>query len=400
MKIIIFFYSLLIGLSALAQADSMYVSGRYLYNLCGDTVTLRGINYPVLDDWNFPANMNNGTERLSEIEKTGANCVRIQWYNNYGQPARSAFALKDLDSLLTRCARYKLIPIIGLWDLTTTNNWAAFPQIITAWWTQPEVVQLIKKHQQYLIMDIANEMGHCRWTANPQAAAIQFETNYKTAIVALRNAGIHIPVMIDAPDGGQSMDVIRQVGYSLINSDPLKNIVFGVHTYWWAYPKLNATIADFQNEFQLTKNANLPIVIGEVASYQSESGEQCNYDLSLVYPEILKIAKQFETGWIAWCWNKDNCTLRQLSSTGLFANLTAWGNDFINNPEYGIKGSSRKISSFEKCVCFAYRTWYKRCTGVNRRKYMKCVTYKNSKNGTICETKCESCKTYFHRRGL
>ena len=131
MKLLLIIYSLIFSLSASAQSDSMYVSGRMLYNNCKDTLVLHGINYPVLDDWDFPANMNTGSEKLSEIEKTGANCVRIQWYNNYRNVARSAYALKDLDSLLTRCARYKIIPIVGLWDLTSSGDWNRFPQIIT-----------------------------------------------------------------------------------------------------------------------------------------------------------------------------------------------------------------------------------------------------------------------------
>ena len=302
MKSTIFLVFLLASVTASAQGDSMYVSGRFLYNHCGEKVILRGVNYPVLDDWDFPANMNNGNERLKEIEKTGANCVRIEWFNNYGDPRRSTYSLKDLDSLLTRCARFKMIPIVGLWDLTTTNDWEGFPQTITAWWTQPAVVQLIKKHQRYLIINLANEMGKYFWTNFSQADLAKYESNYKTCIASVRNAGIHVPLMIDATDGASRLDVLRSKGPALINSDPLKNILLDVHTYWIIYPTPNPPPAQILNEFQLAADANLPVVIGEVANYQSESGDLCTYNLSAIYPEVLKAAKQFDIGWMAWCW--------------------------------------------------------------------------------------------------
>ena len=392
MKKIILFYSLLTGLSAFAQGDSMYVSGRFLYNHCNETVILRGVNYPVLDDWDFPANMNNGNERISEIEKSGANCVRIQWHNKYDDPQRGPYSLKDLDSLLTRCARAKMIPIVSLGDLTSNGDWSIFPQIITAWWIQPAVVQLIKKHQRYLIINPANEFGHFNWgDNNAQTNIINFENNYKVCITTLRNAGIHVPIMIDAPDGGQQMKVLIQVGQSLLAADPLKNILFDVHTYWKVYPTLNPTQAEIENEFLLAKASNLAFVIGEVANIQPGDNSQCTYDISNIYPEVLKVAKLYEIGWMAWCWHKDTCSDRELSSTGLFNNLTPWGNDFINNVEYGIKNSRRTITTFEQCLCVATRFYRKKCISRRRVFYVNCTVYKNRITGQICETKCESC---------
>jgi hypothetical protein len=46
---------------------------------------LRGINLPLLDDWNFPEN-----DVLAEPTLTGTNAIRIQWYVNYPNPDRPA----------------------------------------------------------------------------------------------------------------------------------------------------------------------------------------------------------------------------------------------------------------------------------------------------------------------
>jgi len=71
-------------------SDVFYVSGRYLYDNGGGRVVLRGVNLPLLDGWSFP-----GADKVAEIEKTGANAVRIQWYMSY--PDRPAYTLSDLD---------------------------------------------------------------------------------------------------------------------------------------------------------------------------------------------------------------------------------------------------------------------------------------------------------------
>lgn len=95
------------------RTSTLYTKGRYLYDSLGNKVILRGINLPLLDDWNFPQ-----TDKLAELEKTGANAVRIQWYKDYGQSDRPAYTIADLDNFLTRCKTSRIIPVLGLWDLT------------------------------------------------------------------------------------------------------------------------------------------------------------------------------------------------------------------------------------------------------------------------------------------
>jgi mannan endo-1,4-beta-mannosidase len=65
------------------QKNTFYTEGRYLHDPNGKKIILRGINLPLLDDWDFPQR-----DKLTELEKTGANAVRIQWYKDYGNPDR------------------------------------------------------------------------------------------------------------------------------------------------------------------------------------------------------------------------------------------------------------------------------------------------------------------------
>ncbi len=341
------FYLFLFYTDANAQsADSLYVNGRFLYNHCNQKIILRGVNYSVLDDWDFPANMNNGNERSREIEKSGSNCVRIQWYNNYGQPARPAYNLVHLDSLLTRCKRYNIIPILGLWDMTCSNDWANFTSTITNWWLQPAVLALIEKHKRYMILNIANEFGYYQWTGNPSAAFTTFKTNYKAAITSLRNAGVRVPLMIDAPDCGQNLDVFILGGQELVTHDPLHNILLGTHAYWTGYVGNDSTT--MANKLQQAVAANLPLVMGEIANYQSDA-QPCQYLLN--YPDLLESLKIKEIGWLGWTWYKDYCSSREMTATGLYSQLNTYGSDLVNNSVYGLKTTAlRSAETFTTCT--------------------------------------------------
>jgi mannan endo-1,4-beta-mannosidase len=58
--------------------NTFYVESRHLHEPSGQKIILRGINLPLLDDWQFPP-----SNQLTELAATGANAVRIQWYLNY-----------------------------------------------------------------------------------------------------------------------------------------------------------------------------------------------------------------------------------------------------------------------------------------------------------------------------
>ena len=99
------------------QRETFYTEGRHLHDPNGKKIILRGINLPLLDDWDFPPG-----DKLADLEQTGANAVRIQWYINYGNAQRPAYTLADLDAFLTQCKAKRMIPILGLWDVTCAGR--------------------------------------------------------------------------------------------------------------------------------------------------------------------------------------------------------------------------------------------------------------------------------------
>jgi mannan endo-1,4-beta-mannosidase len=325
------------------RTSTLYTKGRYLYDSFGNKVILRGINLPLLDDWDFPQ-----TDKLAELEKTGANAVRIQWYKDYGQSDRPAYTIADLDNFLTRCKTSRIIPVLGLWDLTCNPDVNLLNTQLIPWWTSEPVLNVLKKHQKYLIINLANELGVYRWANNSTEALNTFKNAYKTAITKIRQH-LHLPMMIDAPDCAQSIEVFTKIGKELIDHDPDHNLLFSGHAYWAGY--------DGMPHLKTAIDANLPIVFGEVANKQDEEIEgktqYCYYDLdgsnqnhapqnSFTYQAFLRSLKEQEIGWLAWSWWKDNCTERQMSQNGNISNLTPYGNDIVNNSIYGLKVTAQR----------------------------------------------------------
>lgn len=101
---------------------------------------------------------------------------------------------------------------------------------------------------------------------------------------------------------------------------------------------------------------------GEIANKQDESiagkTAYCYYDLdgrkenhppqnNFTYQALLKVLKEQEIGWLAWCWWKDGCDRREMTRDGNFSGLTPYGKDLVNNPIYGLKATARRSTAFE-----------------------------------------------------
>jgi mannan endo-1,4-beta-mannosidase len=331
-------------------SNVFYVDGRYLYDNGGRKIVLRGVNLPLLDDWGFP-----GSDKLAEIDKTGANAIRIQWYVAY--PSRPLYGVGDLDLFLEKCRSKAIIPILMLADFTSQSTIERLNDTLVPWWTRADVVAVLKRHQRYLIINLANELGAYRWAgddaASRAAALTAFKEAYKTAITSIRAADLRMPIMIDAPDGGTTIDVFTSIGQELVNHDPRHSLLLSVHAYWAGYNGTSVIDPAF--------GAKLPIVFGEIANKQDETiaGVQHfgYYDLdgtnvsghptstNFRYQQLLVQLTQLEIGWLAWAWWPDSCATRRITPDGNYTGainggptgLTAYGEDIVNNATYGIR---------------------------------------------------------------
>ena len=337
---IIFLFSLTV--SFLYHAQYLKVNGKVLNDANGIPIILRGINYPILDDgdvdFNTPATYQT---KINEFAKTGANTIRIPW-NTSGKHWRDAMTPGTLQSYVDNgklaafidyCSSKNLYTILEIHDITCTNNWTAFNNEVMAFWKQNAIKNLINNREGRVIINIANEFGtDANWGGNNA----DFANNYATAVTALRTEGYRVPIMIDAPNCGMASTTLTNVASTIYNADNLKNIMFSVHTYWIGYANNNVAI-----DAKMLEMYNSPyyFFLGEIANLQ-DVGSCGDTDITNIYKRVLTKACEYNIGWLAWSYFKDCASQRQMTTTGMFANLTTFGNDIVNNATYGLKSTS------------------------------------------------------------
>lgn len=313
--------------------ENFYTDGNRIFDPCGHEFIPRGVNYALLDDWDFPGNLNSG-ELSAQIIQANPNTVRIQWYVDYGQPSRPAYSLTDLDSVISRFERAGIVSILEMHDVTCTDNYNGFQNIIN-YWTGPAMVALINRHGKSMMLNVANEYKQVEWTVNANAAFTEYENDYISAIHSIRNAGIRVPIIIDAPDCGISINRLLDAASDFYIEDNLHNIILSDHAYYYA--NTETMMSDLADQ---AANCPIPVIFGEIANIQDATGP-CS-DTITYYPALLTACQNKSIGWLAWVWTDDMCNGRRVSSNGMFTGLTAYGNDIVNNTAYGLSGHAPK----------------------------------------------------------
>jgi len=305
----------------------MYVLGRHLYDRCGEKVLLRGINHMVI--WTDREGVT-----FPEIARTGANTLRVVWTVK-DHPGEDA-----LDAALTKALAARLIPIIELHD--ATGKLDVVPQLVD-FWTRPEIVSVLKKHEASLILNIANEAG------GNGTRTDAFVEVYRPAIQRLRAAGLAMPIMIDAPGWGQDINVLQDAAPALLAADPQKNLLFSVHM-WWVQGAGSADPGSKRRivtELEESVAMDLPLVIGEFA----HAGVGCSKFID--YATIISEAQRHEVGWLAWSWGPGNndCAEMDMTTDGRFETLRDWGLQVAVEHPASIKNTSRIPESVYRGEC-------------------------------------------------
>jgi mannan endo-1,4-beta-mannosidase len=311
------------------------VSGRQILTPAGNPVLLRGINKMFLFEEGDPT----GQTILPQIALSQANTVRIVW--GIRNDKNQATDVSVLDQLISNSLANGLLPMIELHDAT-----GDFGQLysLVDYWTRPEVVNVINAHSQALLVNIGNEVGDDTVDAN------QFISGYTNAVQRMRNANIHTPLVIDAPDFGKNLDVLNASAQTLLDADPDHNLIFSVHLYWGindgATPqviadKLNAAVA-----------LNYPLIVGEFSQWGAFNGNQsvCQGNGEVDYKTIVEQTRQQGIGWYAWEWGPGNafgdagCDKMDMTTDGQFANLkNGWARDVAIDLPGSIRNTSTRI---------------------------------------------------------
>jgi mannan endo-1,4-beta-mannosidase len=311
---------LVASLPAVSSAEEIYpgfrVEGRFLYDNTGEKVIPYGVNEMTI--WGDV----DGDVSFAEIAKTGANTVRIVW-GITGDP-------RKLDVAIYNCRKSHMIPMIELHD--ATGEWSKLPELVD-YWVRPDVVEVIKKHQEYLLINIGNEVGQ-------NVSESDFKSGYKTAVNRMREAGIHVPLIIDGGDWGKDINVIQAAGAYLIDADPDHNLMFSVHMWWpymWGYDEKKVT-----DEIAETVRLGLPLIVGEFADKweETENGK-------IPYKTIMEQCYKNEIGYLIWSWGPGNQpqTFLDMTADGTFATLKPWAEEMCITDTYSIKNISKRPAS-------------------------------------------------------
>ena len=318
------------GAGGTTARNTMYVSGRDLFTTCGEKVVLRGVNHPTMY-------VDRGGSAIPEIAKTGANTVRLFWYAKHG------VAISEADAVIGRVVAAGMIPMLEMHDATGPSAWGNMADIV-AYWTSSSALALIQKYRSRLLVNIANEAG-----PNAGQDYAGFESTYKSAITSLRNAGIEVPIVIDAGGWGRDYEVLFQRGPALITHDPRHNLILSAHLYDVM------TRAQIAAVYQRAVTANLPFIVGEFAHRAPAGG--CGPALD--YLALIGEAQPRSIGWLAWSWGDNDpatwwngdCGEFDMTRTFAYDTLERWGREVAVTDANSIANTSVRPASFASGSC-------------------------------------------------
>ncbi|MFL5381663.1 MAG: glycoside hydrolase family 5 protein [Longimicrobiaceae bacterium] len=324
--------------------DTFYVSGRHLYDHCGERTVLRGVNKMAGYSGDDPTCLHI----FPEIRRTGANVVRIVWLTETSQFPKATVA--NLDAVITNCRAQDMIPMIELHDATAGPE-SPFSKLglLVKYWTRPDVVAVLKKHSQYLLLNIGNEVG------DDTVTDADYVQGYKNAIAAIRGTGVKVPLVIDAAGFGQETRYILNNAATLLSTDPQRNLMFSLHVWWHFHAN---AIADFTKAVRDVVNARIPFLVGEFAGV-CQKCDNTNNDAP--FAEILNLCEENSIGWIVWEWGPGNefgdppCPAMNITSDGTYAGVQpGWASSVVNDHPFSLKNRSVRPYSMVnhgRCVC-------------------------------------------------
>ncbi|MCA9643576.1 MAG: cellulase family glycosylhydrolase [Polyangiaceae bacterium] len=305
------------------QQDTFYTSDGKIYDPCGEEFVMRGVNHPTMY-------VDRAGAALPEIAKTGANAVRLFWFGTHG------VAINEAESAVQAAVDNQMVPILELHDSTCQWNLGD----IQSYWTSSDAVSFIQKHQAHLIVNIANE------ASSPNDNA--FASSYSSIVQAMRSAGIHVPLMIDAGRCGRDYQVLLDKGAELMNADPDHNLIFSAHLY---DPLTRTQLAKLMDDFQAAK---LPFIIGEFANREPPG---CGATLD--YGGLITEANTRGIGWLAWSWGDNDpnkrwngdCAEFDMTETFAYDSLFGWGKEVAVSLPASIQNTSVRSSWVQSGTC-------------------------------------------------
>lgn len=306
---------------------NFYVSGKNLKDSAGNNFIIRGNTFPVF--W-YP---NDYKPAIAAAAKIKCNAARLVW-----QLRVEAWtpALSKLDEALAECIANKMVPIVELHDFTGGTS-ATDITNAAAYFVRADVKAIIDKYSYVIIINIANEWG------DNNVSDLAWKNAYLPAITTIRNAGYKVPIMIDAPGYGQRETAIVAHGEELLNSDPLKNIIFSAH----GYSNWNVS-STYSNRINAILAKNLCFVFGEFGWNVPDNQQPASFTCKVDAPLLMQLCQANNVGYIAWSWKGNdaaNACFDMCTSWSDTSFLTTWGRQWAYDAN-GVKNTAVKATVF------------------------------------------------------
>ena len=320
MRIALLFLLLLTSIAGWAQGEGVFTTDKSkLIDAKGQVFVIRGMNNP--HAW-FGE---KAYLALDDIHAVECNTVRIVWETR-GKDS-------DLERIIKRCIELEMIPMVELHDVTGNNSGERLAEM-ARWYAEPERVAMLQKYEKFLLLNSADE-----WGDNKMKGDV-WKESYALCIDIMREAGYRMTLVIDGPGWGQNIDPIEEYGQSLIEQDPLHNILFSIHMYGsWNKP------GRVREKLTQCHQKNLPLIVGEFG-YNHKKGFN-NLGCKVDHTAILNTCNELEYGYMPWSWtgnNKQNQWL-DLVEPSDWKTLTWWGQQVITG-QGGISETAHKSSVF------------------------------------------------------
>jgi mannan endo-1,4-beta-mannosidase len=310
---------------------AMYVEGRYLHDVCGDVFIPIGVNEMVV--WSYDR---TGASIFPEIKKTGANTARFAWTSGIFEPTSATPS--ELDRAIGNCIASRMVAMPEIHDI---NRDITDVPLVVDWWTQPELLEIIQKHERFLLINIANGAG------NDDVSEQLFVAIYRDAIERIRDAGVRVPLVIDASGYGKNIDMLQATFESLRQADPLQNLVFSLHLWWVAEDGSTQRIID---ELQESADIELPLIVSEFAPM----AQGCEQHIDV--ETILGECHTHGFGFFPWSWGtveNTDCEYLGMTTDGIFGHWRdtpdngRWGEEVAVTDPNSIQNQSVESRSFQ-----------------------------------------------------
>lgn len=295
-----------------AEAATFRVDGATLRDPCGEHLVLRGVNAGIA----FPGN--SDAKDLVEVAKTGANSVRLtfRWHINRSGPQQVETALKE-------AVANHMVAMPALWD--ATGHWDRL-QFAVDYWSQPAMVEVLRRYEDMVLLNIANEAGGGRVTNS------EFRQGYSKAIKQLRAAGLHMPLVIDAANWGRNEAYILDNAAYLLSQDPNHNLLFSWHPW-----DTDQSVDRYRKGMDAALEKKIPLIIGEFSSIG------VHYKKPIAFRSLMKLAAERDIGWLWWWWQSGkDLDGHAMTSSGHFGDWVNVGAEVAEESPYGIQATSKR----------------------------------------------------------